>query len=239
MAPGYARVPNLHGLTRSRARLILHRAGLKASFRRRYSGARVGTVISQAPARGVRVREDSTVGLTLSAGPAPVRVPDVVGSSTSAAESALTHVKLRFATTSVPAPGVAAGQVTAQSPRPRTSIAPGTVVHLSVAEAPRWQGLTGFSGTARDGSVPFRIRGTRWRMVYDMGYRGTCSLIFICNGPSATVTNVSTGQTVKTFDLDEGHRRIWTFTTQPGVYRVAITPGSDDAAWSVRVQDWY
>ncbi len=131
------------------------------------------------------------------------------------------------------------GQITREAPSAGSKLLPGSTVTLSAAEAPRWRNLTGFAGTAQTSSVPFRIRGQRWRMVYDMGYRGTCALIFICSGPSAIVTNVTTGQTVQRFSLDEGSNRIWTFTSAPGVYQIAITPGSDNAHFTVQVQDRY
>jgi hypothetical protein len=32
---------------------------------------------------------------------------------------------------------------------------------------------------------------------------------------------------------------VWTFNSGPGQYEITITPGSDNARWSVRVQDYY
>jgi serine/threonine-protein kinase len=239
LAPGRVRVPNLHGFTRARVDGTLRHDHLKASFDHRYSRAAKGTVIAQEPGGGIRVTDGTTVQVTLSAGPAPVPVPDVVGEPEASARGELAHAKLQAGITAVPAPGVPAGQVTAQSPHAGTKLLPHTTVALSVAEVPAWRGVTSFSGLTGGRSVPFRIRGTQWRMVYDMGYRGTCSLLFICSGPSATVTNVSTGAKVQHFDLDQGSARVWSFKSAPGVYEVAITPGSDNARWSVRVQDYY
>lgn len=236
LAPGNVAVPSLRGLTRGRADSLTHRHGLRAQFGRRYSDATRGTVIAQAPHPGTRVSDGSTIRVTLSAGPAPVPVPELVNSSTTAAESALGHLKLRASLTQVPAPGVAVGTVTQQSPRAGIRLTPGSTVVLSVAEAPRWRGLTSFAGGH---SVPFRIRGTRWQLVYGMSYQGTCTLIFICSGPSATVRNLSTGATVDHFDLGEGSGRSRSLTSGPGVYEITISPGSDSARWSVRVEDYY
>jgi hypothetical protein len=239
LTPGRVRVPSLHGFTRARVDGTLRRDHLKASFDHRYSRAAKGTVIAQEPGRGIRVKDGTTVRVTLSAGPEPVPVPDVVGQPESSASAELAHAKLRAGITDVPAPGIAPGQVTAQSPHAGAKLLPHSTVALSIAEVPQWRGLTSFSGLAGGRSVPFRIRGTQWQMVYDMGYRGSCSLVFICSGPSATVTNVNTGATVQHFDLDEGSARVWTFKSSPGVYQIVITPGSDDARWSIRVQDYY
>ncbi len=238
-APGHVRVPNLHGMTRGRANLVLGRAGLHPAFAHRYSGARKGTVIGQSPRRGTRVKDGSDVSVMLSAGPAPVIVPSVVGQASSDASVAVEAVKLHPVVTQVPAPGVPAGRITRESPVGGSKLLPGSTVTLSAAEAPQWRVLTGFSGLAKTSSVPFRIRGQRWRMVYNMGYRGTCALIFICSGPSATVTETKTGQTVRHFGLDEGTNRIWTFTSGPGVYQITIAPGSDNASFTVQVQDRY
>jgi eukaryotic-like serine/threonine-protein kinase len=239
LTPGRVRVPNLHGFTRARVDGTLRHDHLKASFDYRYSRSAKGTVIAQEPGHGIRVKDGTTVSVTMSAGPAPVPVPDVTGQPEGSAEATLAHAKLGATVTTVPAPGVSPGQVTAQSPHAGVKILPHATVALSVAEVPQWRGLTSFSGVTSGSSVPFRIRGTQWRMVYDMGYRGACSLVFICSGPSATVTNVKTGAPVQHFDLDEGSARVWTFKSGPGVYEIAITPGSDNARWAVRVQDYY
>ncbi len=239
LAPGHARVPGVHGMTRSRASAVLRRAGLHAAFAHRYSKARKGTAIGQSPARGSRVQDGSDVTVTLSAGPAPVTVPSVVGRLSSDATAALTAAKLHPVVVEVPAPGVPTGQVTKEAPSAGAKLLPGTTVTLSAAEAPRWRGLTSFSGAAQANSVPFRTRGQRWRMVYDMGYGGTCALLFICSGPDATVTDVKTGQTIQHFGLDEGTNRVWTFTSGPGTYQIAITPGSDNARFTVQVEDRY
>jgi eukaryotic-like serine/threonine-protein kinase len=239
LTPGRVRVPSLHGFTRGQVDATLRHDHLKASFDHRYSRAAKGKVIAQEPGGGIRVKDGTTVRVTLSAGPQPVPVPDVVGQPEGSARAALAHAKLTAAVTAVPAPGIAPGRVTAESPHAGAKLLPHATVALSVAEVPQWRGVTSFSGLANGHSVPFRIRGTQWRMVYDMGYRGACSFIFICSGPSATVTNADTGAKVQHFDLDEGRARVWTFKSHPGVYEITITPGSDNAAWSVRVQDYY
>jgi hypothetical protein len=87
--------------------------------------------------------------------------------------------------------------------------------------------------------VPFRIRGRHWRILYNMSYRGTCTLLFICSGPSAKVVDLSTGAGVDDFDLDEGAGQTRTINAGPGVYQVFVRPGSDAARWSVGVADRY
>jgi hypothetical protein len=72
-----------------------------------------------------------------------------------------------------------------------------------------------------------------------MTYDGTCELIFFCSGPSARVTNVTTGGTVSQFDLNDGSGQTRVFSSGPGVYRISLIPGSDNARWSIQVEDDY
>jgi hypothetical protein len=239
LAPGQVRVPRLLGMSRSRASAATRHAGLHLVVGHRYSPARRGTVIGQTPRAPSRVNQGTTVRVVLSAGPAPVKVPTVVGESASEAQGALEAVKLRATVVQVPAPGTPAGTVTGQSPRAGSRLLPGSSVSLRVAEAPAWRALTGLSGTGKGRSVPFRIRGSRWQIVYSLGYQDACTLIFICSGPSLTATNLRTGATVEHFDLGEGHDQTKTFDTGPGVYQLTVSPGSDSARWSIKVDDYY
>ena len=129
-------------MTRGRVNTVLRRAGLNAAFTHRYSGARKGTVIGQSPRRGTRVKDGSDVTVTLSAGPAPVTVPSVVGRTSSDAVQALHGVKLHPVVDQVPAPGVPTGQVTRESPAAGSKLLPGATVTVSAAEAPRWRSRT-------------------------------------------------------------------------------------------------
>jgi eukaryotic-like serine/threonine-protein kinase len=236
LLPGTVKVPQLHGLSRGRVDAKLRHAGLHAAFTHRYSGARSGTAISQAPRAGTKAKDGSTVRVVLSQGPAPVPVPELVNKSSTAAQAALAGAKLRARVVQVPAPGVSPGTVVRQSPAAGARLAPGSRVTLSVAEVPRWHTLTGFTGSR---SVPFKIRGARWQLVYSMGYQGTCTFIFLCQGPTATVTNLTTGAKVEQFDLGDGSGQVKSFTTGPGVYQVSVSPGSDTAHWSLRAEDYY
>jgi serine/threonine-protein kinase len=232
----HVRVPKLQGLTRAAAFRRAHHIQLTPAFHARFSGARKGTVIAQSPAPGTRVRQGSTVSVELSKGPPPVALPRLIGSSSSSAQAAIDKLRLHATVTQVPAPGVTPGTVAAQDPAPNTKLFPGSTVALSVAETPRWRTLTSFTGGL---SVPFRVRGTKWRLVYKLSYGATCTFIFVCSGPTAHAANLTRGTGAGSFDLNEGSGQIWTFPTGPGLYQVRISPGSDSATWSAQVQDWY
>jgi eukaryotic-like serine/threonine-protein kinase len=233
----HVRVPDLRGMTTHAIGRRVHKLGLHAVYRHAYSGhVRKGIAISQDPSARQTVRQGSTVRVTLSAGPRPVPVPSLDGMPASQARAALEKLHLRTVEAFVPAFGATPGDVTSESPGPGHKLLPGGTVTLSVAETPRWRPLTAFTGGA---SVPFKILGHRWRLVYRMGYDGNCTFIFICNGPTAHVTNLGSGAGAGSFDLNEGTGEIWTFQSGPGTYQVRVSPGSDGARWSMQVQDYY
>jgi eukaryotic-like serine/threonine-protein kinase len=238
-AHGTVRVPGVHGLTRGRVDAKLRRLGLHAAFATRYSTAREGVVVAQAPAAGATVKDGSTVQIMLSRGPAPVSVPQVVGQSSDSAAGTLAHAGLRSTVNAVPAPGVAPGVVTRESPAAGHSLRPRSTVTLFAAETPRWQPLTSFSGSGGGHSVPFRIRGSQWRIVYQMSYQGTCEFFFFCDGPSAQVIGLGSTSTNTSFDLSDGGTKTRVFDSGPGLYQIDIRPGWDSAQWSVQVEDWF
>jgi serine/threonine-protein kinase len=235
LGAGTTTVPALSGLDHAAITDRLHHAGLHARYTRTYSSAALGTAIGQSPKPGTSVSPGTIVAVTLSAGPPPVSVPSVVGQPAATAESAIAGAKLRYGTVPVPALGATPGTVTRQSPAGGT-LPPGSTVILDVAQAPQWRPLTSFTGAQ---SVPFRIRGARWRVVYNLSYTGTCTLIFFCNGPTAQVNQLPGSTQVGQFNLGSGTAQTQTFQTGPGVYQVAVSPGSDQAAYSIAVQDYY
>ena len=177
--------------------------------------------------------------MTLSDGPPPVPVPKLVGYSSADAQSAVDQAKLHPVIAMVPALGGAPGDVIYQSPGAGKRLAPGSTVTLSVGEARRLRSLTSVQGTDSGRSVPFKVRGSRWEIVYSMGYNDTCTFLLFCSGPSATVTSVTNGSTVDQFDLGEGGNKTRIFDTGPGVYQISVSPGSDSADWSIKVDDYY
>jgi eukaryotic-like serine/threonine-protein kinase len=239
LAPGHVKVPDLRGMNRMRVAETVRNAGLRTSFSRSYDPAPPDTAIGQAPAAGRRVQDGTTVRVLLSAGPAPVPVPQLVGLPTAAARAKLSREGLRATITEVPAPLASTGTVTRAVPPAGTKLRPGSSVALSVAQAPRWRPLTGFAGQSSGRSVPFRIFGRTWQVVYSMAYRGTCTFVLFCSGPSATVKRVSDGATIDSFSLDEGTGKTREVKAPPGIYEISVSPGSDTAQWSIQVQDRY
>jgi beta-lactam-binding protein with PASTA domain len=88
-APATIEVPRLVGLRSSEARSTLRDLGLRVTQRPVESSRPKGTVVSQAPRPGARLRKGQAVTLTVSTGPALVSVPDVVGLDEQAARNEL------------------------------------------------------------------------------------------------------------------------------------------------------
>jgi hypothetical protein len=132
----------------------------------------------------------------------------------------------------------ATGLAIAQDPSAGTHVASGATVHVVLSSGPQWRALTTFTGVNDGESVPFRILGAKWRVVYHMAYRGSCTLLVVCLGPSAEVENLTTGASFDSFELGEGESETHTFDSGPGLYRLVISAGHDSARWSMTVEDY-
>ena len=238
-APPTEALPQLHGQTAGQIAGKLKRIHLHAAFTHEFSPARPGTAFAQTPAAGTQVKRGSTVTVAISKGPRPIKVPALTGQSSTSASATLHRSNLKATVTTVPAPGTTPGVVVRQNPTAGHQLKPHDTVALFVAEVPSWHALTSFSAAGGGGqSVPFRIQGNQWRVVYTMSYNGTCDFVFFCNGPSAQVLGLGGSTTNQSFDLSKGSGKTKVFKTGAGLYQIDINPGWDDARWSIEVQDW-
>ncbi len=229
----HTRVPRLTGLSRTQARS--RAGGLRPVLSFRYDRAAAGTVIAQGPRAGTRVSDGTPVHLTVSRGPAPVEVPVVADAGSGAARDAFSRLGLHTTVTQIAAPGVAPGTVIRTSPAAGRQVRFGATVSLFVAETPQWRPLETITDSR---PVMLRIRGTRWRVVYKMAYHGTCTWLVFCSGPSAHVSTPG-GSSVESFGMNDGATQTETFSTGGGTYQVKVTPGGDEARWSMQVEDYY
>jgi beta-lactam-binding protein with PASTA domain len=129
-------VPNVVGLTQAAATTALSSAGLTLGAVTTQSSATVaaGFVISESPAAGASVAAKTAVSLVVSSGPAPVSVPNVVGSTQGAATTAITNAGLVVgAVTNQSSSTIAAGIVISESPAAGTSVAAKSAVSLVVS----------------------------------------------------------------------------------------------------------
>jgi serine/threonine-protein kinase len=118
---------------------VIRDAELVARVRLVASSDRAGTVIEQSPGAGAAATDGATVRLDVAKARTPavtrIEVPDVVGSSASAARTALRGVGLTVATTTV-ASRQPAGTVVSQTPAAGSDVRKGTRVRLTISSGP-------------------------------------------------------------------------------------------------------
>ncbi len=130
-------VPNVVGQTQAAASTSITGAGLAVGAVAQAYSLTVpsGSVISQSPVAGTSASPGSAVALTVSEGPQPVIVPDVVGMTQLAADAVITNALLTIgAATQIYSANVAAGSVVSQTPAAGTSVSPGSAVALVISE---------------------------------------------------------------------------------------------------------
>lgn len=145
--PAIRTVPGVVNFPQEGALFLIGRAGLTVNAVLRVDSPNVpaGVVVALQPAAGTEMPRDGAVTVTVSNGPTPVSVPQLVGTNETDAAAQLSALGLvvaevpQFNNVAVPAnpdgtPGAQPplGQVLAQHPDPGTSIRPGEVVTLTV-----------------------------------------------------------------------------------------------------------
>ncbi len=137
--PVLVTVPNVVGLAQADAEAAISAAGLTVGTitPTNHPTVAAGTVISHTPGAGASVAGGSAVALVVSTGPAPVTVPNVVGLTQAAAQTALTNAGLTVGTiTTTSHASVASGRVISHTPGAGASVAGGSAVALVVSTGP-------------------------------------------------------------------------------------------------------
>ena len=136
---GVTTVPDVAGMTSSAAEEAIVAAGLSVGNRGLQHSATVGNgkVISQSPAPGSSVAEESDVDLVVSSGPTLVDVPDTVGSTRAAALAVLADAGFSIGSVSEQGDAaVAPGVVIGQSPPGGARVAEESEINLIVSSGP-------------------------------------------------------------------------------------------------------
>jgi serine/threonine-protein kinase len=127
-------VPGVLHNTEAQATQILDDAGLKAKVETvQNDNEPAGQVFEQNPAPPARIAKGSTVTLRVSAGAAPVDVPDVVGRDETAARDVLDAARFQVATNRVTNNDVPVDRVIAQDPKGGAKAPKGSTVTLTVS----------------------------------------------------------------------------------------------------------
>jgi beta-lactam-binding protein with PASTA domain len=153
-------VPAAVGKGLDDARAALLEAGFKAETRQTPSPQPAGQVVGQEPGAGRDAAGGATVVLTVSQGPAPVKVPDVAKLTIAAARQKLEAAGLRVGETPRDDEETAAGTVLDQRPRPGETVPPGFVVELTVSAGAQQVAVPPLVGLSRDEALAeLRARG--------------------------------------------------------------------------------
>ena len=132
--PAPVAVPDLVGLAADEAEAALEDAGLTGEASEAFDATvPAGTVVCQEPAPDTELAAGSAVSYVVSAGPAPVAVPDLVGLQQDEATSALGSASLAVGTISNAVDDAAVGEVIAQDPLSGTEVPPGSSIDLVVS----------------------------------------------------------------------------------------------------------
>jgi serine/threonine-protein kinase len=131
-------VPKLRGLTVEDAQIALAAANLQLGEQSRAYDDRVaeGKIISSSPEVGESVKRDTVVDVTVSRGPEPVTMPDLVGSNGDQAQERLTSLGLTVERSDEFSDSVASGLVISTDPSGGTTAYRGDTVQLVVSKGP-------------------------------------------------------------------------------------------------------
>jgi eukaryotic-like serine/threonine-protein kinase len=126
-------VPDVTGATLEQAVSRLQDEGFKVAITRGNDEAPVGTVYEQDPAAGAEAEEGSTVGVSVSEGPATAEVPDVLGMPEDAARRELEDAGFTVSVVQVFS-DQPERSVVAQSPRGGEQAEEGSAVRINVSK---------------------------------------------------------------------------------------------------------
>ena len=125
------------GIVESKAVNLIIADGFEPKVQRLPSSDQpVGIVFEQSPIEGTSLAKGGIVTIKVSTGKKTVNVPDVVGKQLTDAVAALTRAGLNAKSVGVPS-DKPSGTVTAQDPRPGTSLVEGAAVRINYSTGPK------------------------------------------------------------------------------------------------------
>ncbi len=156
------RVPKLTGITLDQATFFLAKADLNVGeITREYSDRLAAdTVISQNPPADDNVSKGTSVDLMVSKGPRPIRVPDVIGKTSSEASADIIKDQLKVIKSEEFSDSVEEGRVIRMSPPAGTSIEKDGEVTIVVSKGPELITIPDLDGMSEaDAEAKLESRG--------------------------------------------------------------------------------
>jgi eukaryotic-like serine/threonine-protein kinase len=161
-------VPSLSGKNRPQAERALNAVDLALGdvSETYHDRIPVGNVIDQNPVAGTTIQFGSSVNITISLGPEPVQVPNVVGLTEDEAGAVLSAQELTVEVREEYSIEVSRGEVIRQEPAADTSVDRESVVTIFVSLGPQQFDMPGVIGESRDaGEALLRALGLIVRVI--------------------------------------------------------------------------
>ncbi|MGB2714715.1 MAG: PASTA domain-containing protein [Vicinamibacterales bacterium] len=198
LGPVMIGVPSVVGLANVTAQTTIVGAGLAVgSLTMAYDAVvPVGSVLNQSPAGGVSAPLGSAVNLTISKGPAPVTVPNLVGQGEGAATASLAAATLVVGTISrTNSATVPLGIVMGQNPFAGSPVPAGTAVNLLVSDGPVMVTVPNVVGALKDAAMS-TVLGAKLSVSVNYAASATVPLHAIISQNPAAGTSVPLGSFV-------------------------------------------
>ena len=193
------KVPNVVGKTEAAAKTAIESAGLKSSTVQEFSNTvPAGSVIRQSPAANATASKGDTVTLTVSKGSSSVKVPNVVGKNSDAAESAMMNVGLKCRIVKEYSDTVPTGNVTRQTPAANATASRGDTVTLYISKGSSSVRVPNVVGMSEDAAASSLSNvGLKYRSLKEYSDTVPAGCV-IRQTPSANAT-ANKGDTVKLY----------------------------------------
>jgi beta-lactam-binding protein with PASTA domain/tRNA A-37 threonylcarbamoyl transferase component Bud32 len=143
-------VPEVVGVDEPSARAALTRDGFDVESSRRSDDKPRGTVIGQDPSGGSKAKEGSTVQITVSDGPATVRIPPVEGLTYESARNRLEKAGFKVSRRDAASDTVERGRVVSSTPQEGTEADRGETVELVVSSGRKKVTVPDVTGRSED-----------------------------------------------------------------------------------------
>jgi beta-lactam-binding protein with PASTA domain len=210
---GNVKVPDVVGLAFEDAANTLQTKGLNAvRVDNASDSVALGQVISTNPPADATVKRNSDVQVSVSAGPAPVNVPNVAGKDQVEAAQILTDAGLKFQKTNMASGTIPVGSVISTSPAAGTQAPRGSTVTMNVSTGPEQVSVPNVVGKTQDDATStltdaaFDVRVVQvpssasnlgkviaqTPLAGTMVNRGTQVTITVGTGPGTTTTSTTT-----------------------------------------------
>jgi eukaryotic-like serine/threonine-protein kinase len=154
LGPEQFAVPPVTGMTQDEATAALTDLGLAVEVKQDYDDTvPEGSVISQNPDSGVKLEHGDTVTITVSEGPPPVAIPNVVGQPEDQAKQTLKDLGFTVKVERDYSTEVPEGDVISVEPPAKTKITKFSTVTITVSKGPKTFAMPNVVGMSRAGAV--------------------------------------------------------------------------------------